>query len=100
MNTLNVILKSAKQKVSYHLDYIALSLLIMGCFALDLLGFLTGWELSTRVVIGAGLGTVGCYLTTWKNNQSRTLLFVSGFLTAYFLFCLVLKFKSSWLWHL
>ena len=92
MNTLNCILKSAKQKVSYHLDYIALSLLIMGCLALDLLGVLTGWALSTRVVIGAVLVTGGCYLTTWINNQSKALLFLSEFLTCLLLFVLVLNF--------
>lgn len=87
MNTLNCILKSAKQKVSYHLDYIALSLLIMGCAGIDLLGFLTGWTLSTRVVIGAVLITGGCYLATWI-TQSKILLFLSGFFTV-LLFALV-----------
>lgn len=96
MNTLNGILKSAKQKITYHLDYIALSLVIMGCSVIDLLGVLTGWALSTRCVIGAVLITGGCYLATWTTNDNKALLFFSGFLTALLLFVLVLKFNSNW----
>ena len=96
MNTLNDILKSAKQKTIYHLDYIALSLLIMGCSAAGLLGVLAGWALSTRCVIGAVLISGGCYLATWANNNNRALLFLSGFFSAILLFVVVFKLKGSW----
>ena len=93
MSTFVSILKSAKHKITY--DYIALSLLIMGFLATDLVGTLIGWERSTGTVIGAVLITGGCYLATWIMKDNKTLLFLSGFLTALLLCLLILKFKSS-----
>lgn len=94
MSTFMGILKSAKHKITYH--HIALSLLIMGYLATDLVGDLIGWERSTGTVIGAVLVTGGCYLATWKIKNNKALLFLSGFFTALLLCLLILKFKGSW----
>lgn len=98
MSTFVDILKSAKHKVTYR--YIALSLLIMGVLATDLVGNLIGWKHSIGTVIGAVLIAGGCYLATWKDKDNKALLFLSGFFTALLLCLLILKFRSSWFLHL
>ena len=95
MNTIIGVLERAKRKIIYHIEHIALSILIIGWIILEY-GNLIGWPLSSRGIIGAVLISGGCYTLTWVRKNEKVFLFFSGFISALLIILVVFKLKGMW----
>lgn len=85
----------AIHKTKYHIDYVGLSVMIIGLIILQF-GDLIGWTLSSRGILAAMLATGGCYCCTWKREFDKLCFFFSGFFSAILLFLVTTKLKGLW----